>query len=60
LKLEEVHEEIHRIENKRSELNLLINEFKSENQVSNQKEKRRVYNKKYYQQMKNKLKSSII
>lgn len=50
-------EKILTIENKISELNLLINEFKSENQVLNQKEKRKIYNKKYYykKKMKNKL-----
>jgi hypothetical protein len=43
------------IEKKISELNILINEFKSENQLLNQKEKRKIYNKQYYKQMKYKL-----
>jgi hypothetical protein len=47
-------EKIITIEKKISELNILINEFKSENQLLNQKQKRKIYNKKYYQQMKNK------
>ena len=33
------------IEKKISELNKLINEFKSENQLLNQKQKRKIYNK---------------
>ena len=52
-------EKIITIENKILELNQLINDFKSENQLLNQKEKRRIYNKQYYQQMKNKLKSNM-
>ncbi len=53
-------EKIITIENKILELNILINEFKTQNQLLNQKEKRKIYNKQYYQQMKNKLKSNII
>ena len=48
------------IENKILELNTLINNFKSENQLLNNKQKRKIYNQKYYQQkMKNKLKSNM-
>ena len=53
-------EKIITIENKILELNILINEFKTQNQLLNQKEKRKLYNKQYYQQMKDKLKSNII
>jgi len=49
-------EKIITIEKKISELNILINEFKSENQLLNQKQKRKIYNKQYYQKMKNKIK----
>jgi hypothetical protein len=52
-------EKIITIEKKISELNILINEFKSENQLLNQKQKRKIYNKQYYQQMKNKIKSNM-
>ena len=48
-------EKIVTIEKKISELNILINEFKTENQLLNQKEKRKIYNKQYYKQMKYKL-----
>ena len=40
------------IEKKISELNILINEFKIENQLIDRKEKRKIYNKKYYQNLK--------
>ena len=48
------------IENKILELNQLINDFKLENNLLNHKQKRKIYNQKYYQQkMKNKLKSNM-
>ena len=54
-------EKIEIIENKILELNQLINDFKLENNLLNNKQKRKIYNKQYYQQkMKNKLKSNII
>ena len=40
------------IEKKISELNKLINNFKIENQLIDRKEKRKIYNKKYYQNLK--------
>ncbi len=44
------------IEKKILELNQLINDFKLENNLLNHKQKRKIYNKQYYQQkMKNKL-----
>ena len=48
-------EKIVTIENKILELTQLINNFKTENQLLNQKEKRKIYNKQYYKQMKYKL-----
>jgi len=45
------------IETKILELNKLINEFKFENQLLDRKQKRKLYNKTYYQ---NKLKSSKV
>ena len=49
-------EKIITIENKILELNQLINNFKLENNLLNNKQKRKIYNQKYYQQkMKNKL-----
>jgi len=36
------------IEDKIEELNKLINEFKLENQLLNHKQKRKIYNKNYY------------
>jgi hypothetical protein len=45
------------IENKILELNNLINQFKFENEKLDKKEKRKIYNKKYYQ---NKIKSSKV
>ena len=47
------------IEKKILELNQLINDFKLENNLLNHKQKRKIYNQKYYQQMKNKLKSNM-
>jgi hypothetical protein len=47
-----MNDKIVTIEKKISELNKLINEFKFENQLLNQKEKRKIYNKKYYQNLK--------
>ena len=52
-------EKITTIENKILELNQLINNFKLENNLLNHKQKRKIYNQKYYQQMKNKLKSNM-
>ena len=53
-------EKIITIENKILELNQLINNFKLENNLLNHKQKRKIYNQKYYQQkMKNKLKSNM-
>ena len=52
-------EKIITIENKIVELNQLINNFKLENNLLNHKQKRKIYNQKYYQQMKNKLKSNM-
>ena len=49
-------EKIITIENKILELNKLINDFKLENNLLNNKQKRKIYNKQYYQQMKNKIK----
>ena len=40
------------IEEKILELNKLINEFKFENQLLDRKQKRKLYNKKYYQKIK--------
>ena len=54
-----MNEKIEIIENKILELNILINDFKSENNLLNNKQKRKIYNKQYYQQMKNKLKSNM-
>ena len=45
------------IEEKILELNKLINEFKFENQLLDRKQKRKLYNQKYYQ---NKIKSSKV
>ena len=51
-----MNEKIEIIENKILELNILINNFKLENNLLNHKQKRKIYNKQYYQQkMKNKL-----
>jgi hypothetical protein len=49
-------EKIVSIEQKINELNILINDFKLQNQMLNKQEKRKIYNKKYYQKLK---KSSI-
>jgi hypothetical protein len=50
-----MNEKIVTIENKILELTQLINNFKTENKLLNQKEKRKIYNKQYYKQMKYKL-----
>jgi len=46
------------IENKIEELNKLINEFKLENQLLNNKQKRKIYNKNYYSKKINLMKNN--
>ena len=46
------------IEDKIIELNKLINDFKLENQLLNKKQKRKIYNKNYYQKKLNLMKNN--
>jgi hypothetical protein len=46
------------IEDKIEELNKLINEFKLENQLLNNKQKRKIYNKNYYSKKINLMKNN--